>query len=743
MENNLNEELLRQLLLMNFDRARTLSEQSVIGAPMGGVVDNKSYEKFDNVNPCNKGSLQPTGGRCPGKDAFIIIRKQIEGNGYWFSSLGTDEDAILQSLKKLKNKEDYQNLLFWMYKTYRESVGSTVLGFIQDQEFSKGSWGSEMYRNSPVGLGQEIQWQFNDSWLKKYQDILQKFNTDEIYSQETPIDKNTTYEVPLVVQKLSKATFGNDKAQDYIFDILKTDSRALKNLIPPFTRELAHTVLPIVALALSMIPAGQSMGVWLLKTSVGIGIELLDSAIYKFVDQDDYAAGLSLIFAFAGPLDDGLGLLIKKYGSSLIKKIALKNTKYTDEELELLSDVSANSAKYTRLTKIGLRVQSIKRLIGKTKNLLELSKTINWLFKKGAVTSKFMTKMGVTVGGSFITWDKLASYYNICNSQPLKNAKKSDNAILQKIGDIGDVLQPYSTPCDKIIAENAKARAIESVDTLNKRIILTFEEYLKNPFLLSDKLKNVPMIEVKFVQYILMNRGNNFIKKYNYSYKSDINNKLYFLNAGKVKNVTVYSATGTLISSYQNVNKKESFSFDTKKGMKGVGILKIETIDGKTTNNKAFFGSSFSSTLSSPISEQVTFKYGYYDEKTKLAVEGFQKENDITVDGTVGTETIETMLNGLKSNKYGEIKNYDGSSFSEKEIMNIRDLSIKIARQEAEKNQKLQDEEVKNMNQSEFDKVRNESIKHIQQVGEGLDMYDEDPSDSETKEINNINPKSL
>jgi peptidoglycan hydrolase-like protein with peptidoglycan-binding domain len=728
MENNLNEELLRQLLLMNFDRGKTLNEQSVIGAPMGGVVDNKSYEKFDNVNPCNKGTLQPTGGRCPGKDAFIIIRKQVEGNGYWFSSLGTNEDAILQSLKKLKTKEDYQNLLFWMYKTYRQSVGSTVLGFIQDQEFSKGSWGSEMYRNSPVGLGQEIQWEFNDSWLKKYQDILQKFNTDEIYSQESPIDKNTTYEVPLT-------------------DIKVTDSSTLKTLVPPFSRELAHTVLPIVALALSMIPAGQSMGAWLLKTSIGLGIELLDSAIYKFVDQDDYAAGLSLIFAFAGPLDDGLGLLIKKYGSSLIKKIALKNTKYTDEELELLSDVSANSAKYTRLTKIGLRLQSMKRLIGKTKNLLELSKTINWLFKKGAVTSKFMTKMGVTVGGSFITWDKLAKYFNVCNSQPLKELKKSDALLLQKIGDIGDALQPYSTPCDKIIAENAMARAVESVDTLNKRIILTFEEYLKSPFLLSDKLKNVPMIEVKFVQFILMNRGNNFIKKYNYSYKSDSNNKLYFLNAGKVKNVNVYSATGTLISSYQNVNKKESFSFDTKKGMRGVGILKIETIDGKTTNNKAFFGSSFSSTLSTPISEQVTFKYGYYDEKTKLAVEGFQKENGITVDGTVGTETIETMLNGLKSNKYGEIKNYDGSSFSEKEIGYIRLLSKKIARQEAEKNQKLQDtkvsEDIKNMNQDKFNNVLKETLEEYEGVSNSLDVFDPNPSDTITKQIANTEPSRL
>jgi hypothetical protein len=714
MENNLNEELLRQLKLISYNRGKTLNEQSVIGAPMGGVVDNKSYEKFDNVNPCNKGSLQPTGGRCPGKDAFIIIRKQIEGNGYWFSSLGTDEDAILQSLKKLKTKEDYSNLLFWMYKTYRESAGSTVIRFIQDQEFSKGSFGSEWLKDSPVGFGQQLQWSFNDSWLKEYQKILQKFNSNETYLEENP-----------TLEEKDEVT------------------RMLKTVVPPFSRELAHIVLPIVAVAMSLTPGGQGLGAWLFKASLSFGVELLDAAIYKFIDEDDYAAGLALIFAFAGPLDDGLGLLVKNYGSSLIKKIALKNTKYTDEEIELLTNVTVNSTKYTRLTKIGLRVQSMKRLIGKTKNLLELSKTINWLFKKGAVTSKFMTKMGVTIGGSFITWDKLASYYNICNSQPLKNAKKSDNAILQKIGDIGDVLQPYSTPCDKIIAENAKARAIESVDTLNKRIILTFEEYLKNPFLLSNKLKNVPMIEVKFVQFILMSRGNNFIKKYNYSYKSDSNNKLYFINAGKVKNVTVYSATGTLISSYQNVNKKESFNFDTKKGMRGVGILKIETIDGKTTNNKVFFGTSFSSTLSSPISEQVMFKYGYYDEKTKLAVEGFQKENGITVDGVVGTETIETMLNGLKSNKYGEIKNYDGSSFSEKEIMNIRDLSIKIARQEAEKNQKLQDEEVKNMNQSEFDKVRNESIKHIQQVGEGLDMYDEDPSDSETKEINNINPKSL
>ena len=220
----LNIELIRQLSLINFDRSKTLMEQSV---------------KSDRLGP--QGQFQPLiDTDRPSKDESVAyrvldkIKKEINKDSYWieFWKWGTDEDGLLESLKTLKNKNQYDILLKLIHRNFPESAGLTIIQFLQQQEFSVAQDPFFQELNRDVNIASEIQYQKNDKWLIQYQNILQKFNPYEKYSYESVFDSSTTM---------------------------------AKQVIPPYTRELLHVALPLSAVLVSIATGG-------IATSVGAGL---------------------------------------------------------------------------------------------------------------------------------------------------------------------------------------------------------------------------------------------------------------------------------------------------------------------------------------------------------------------------------------------------------------------------------------------------------------------------------------
>ena len=118
MENKLNEELLRQLLLMNFDRGKTLSEQKVIPSdrlgPQGDLQPNIKLQipaflktEKENYNDDKQVAIS----------AYNKIVYEIDG-GWAPWKWGTDEQGMSDAILSIKNLQQYQILRELLGKKY-------------------------------------------------------------------------------------------------------------------------------------------------------------------------------------------------------------------------------------------------------------------------------------------------------------------------------------------------------------------------------------------------------------------------------------------------------------------------------------------------------------------------------------------------------------------------------------------------------------------------------------------------
>lgn len=641
MDKLITEDILKQIRLINYERSKTLLEQSVIGAPNYGTTTGKSdaeikadiekrkiEKKIDQNCKSLLNSPLTKESEKTAKKIFLILKTQID-------TKGTKEEIILDALKLIKSKETYVALLVFIYGCYPQEQGKTILQFIQGQEFSLGSWGSEWKRNTPTGLGQEIQWEFNDYWLEEYQKILQKFNPNETYDFEVP---------------------------EFESDTIKSIS---KEVLPPFTREVAHIVLPILSIATSFIGVGVGIGAWLLKSGLSFGIESLDAAIYKYADEDDYAAGLALIFAFAGPLDSGLEMLVTKYGSSLIKKIALKEVTFSKGELELAADVVANGGKYIRLSKLGMARQFTKQILTKASNSSDVLNFILKLMKKGYLTANFTGRLGLMIGGSFYTWDAIAKNMGICNPAPLKMLTQSDWKILKAVGEAGKYIQPFTNSCEV----ESVIKKLESVRTDNSLFIQQLQKAKNENETFSTKY-GYYNTDVLIIQFILIAaKLDSKLNVPNYNIK---NNLLTINNSEDIDNLSMYSATGTLIKTINNKNKLKTLTYNFG-NLKSIVIMRVTMFDQTTHTVKLFVGKDVTKSGIFSFGKIGSVKYGTFDKATEDLVKIYQKQNGLKVDGVVGSDTLAQLISDLKSKKYGTIKNITGENFDEIRISEVKE----------------------------------------------------------------------
>jgi peptidoglycan hydrolase-like protein with peptidoglycan-binding domain len=651
MDKLITEDILKQIRLINYERSKTLSEQSVIGAPNYGttryrtdaeIQANMDAEELQRNIDKNCNSLIKSTPRNESektaKKIFLILKNQIDSGG-------TKEQIILDALKLIDSQQTYIMLMIYIYGCYPQNYGMTILQFIQSQEFSLGSFNSSL-RHLPMGMaiGQKIQWEFNDSWLEKYQKILQKFNSEEKYEKES------------------------FDADDNSVNI------GMKLVVPPYAREVAHIVIPILSIVISLIPGiGTGIGGWLLRSSIMFGVESVDAAIYKWGDENDYAAGLALLFAFAGPLDNGLNLLVKNYGATLLKKIALNSidrvgaVSLTKGELELLANITVYSAKYTKLTKIGLARQFTKQIITKAKNSSDILKFILKLSEYGLLTAKFTGKIGLLIGGTFYTWDAIAKHLGVCNSMPLNALTQSDWLILKAVGKAGNYIQPFSTPCD----QEAVANKLKAIKTDNDLFVNLLETAKKENKTYSTKYSYYN-INVLIAQYVFYAAGLDVEPvKSSYFVK---NNILTINNSEDIKNVSMYTSTGTLIKTINNENNSKVLTYNFG-NLRSVVIMRFTMFDKTTETKKLFAGKDLTKTevySSGNVGQIPLVEWGVFDKSTEKLVNIYQKQNKLSVDGKIGPETLSKLISDLKAKKYGVIKNLNNENFDKIRVAEVK-----------------------------------------------------------------------
>jgi peptidoglycan hydrolase-like protein with peptidoglycan-binding domain len=623
MENNLNEELLRQLLLMNFDRSKTLSEQIVTPS--------------DRLGP--QGSFQPT--TTPQTPDFLKTEKEkfvwdknvaikaynkivYEIDGGWAPwKWGTDESGMTDAIFSIKNLQQYQILRELLGKKYPNSkYPNTLLGFIQDQEFSmaEDDWLNDTIRNDSFSYettGQEYQYRTNDKFLRQMEDHLQRINPDE---------------------RFARAGFTN------------------RGPLPPAASEAIHIAIPALSLVTSFFPPASIM------------FELIDAGLY-YEEGDKYSAGLGFLFAFipAGQFAIASRGFSKAEKTTLMKKVQKDAAegltdaeKYTEKESRLLNLLGQEGTQ--KMIRKELAKRSIIKTLDEINSITLLHKFVWWLVKKGYLPAKFLTENGITIGGTFCTWDFIASVLKICNPMGLKGLTKAEEGYLQMIGGSAKFLQQFSTDCEKERGMRYLKEELFRMEKSYKERVLGYLQTIidENLVWTKNRFGSTKSVQTMSIQLSLRNLGFTKFTEIKNSYTDvktykPIKDELPGLSDYEIKKQQNYDPSGGIGATRLSSNLPATGNWKTDKN-KNSKIIKLPE-EKKVVD--------------------VTFKWGYYDYNTSMVVKEFQKKNNLTVDGEVGPNTAKKLIekvNGLQS-----IKSFDSNfdKLTTEEIEKINDVVVK------------------------------------------------------------------
>lgn len=614
MENNLNETILRQIGLMDFNVGKTLLEQKVMPSDRLGPQGN-----FQPLNPIktNYEFLKSFNSLSPQQQAdniYRVIKKEID-------TTGTDEELILSTLR-LVNVKNYPYLLnkvkkikgFDTREKHFDDKGDSytikrnyksVIEWIQQNEFGAGELGHDENRR----------------WLNQYEVILSKFGD---YSSDMWDNFDSFDEMSAMV--------GGDRIGDY-------DGPELT------VTEWLHVLLPLGSIVISLVfpPTWIALGAAAL-------LELGDAALYYSVDKDPYAAGLSAIFAFIPFAQLKFLPTIYKLGKTglqkLLQKVILKEGNFIDEELKALKEINENYQRLSKLSKLNM-VQKLTLL--KLRSLKSAKDFLKWttkLIDNGLLNPESLGQTGLLVGGSYYTWDKIAAVNGICNPSPLSRYSQSDSKILKSIGYAGEFLQSSSTPCDLIEAQ----KLLEKHNNLNV-ITAILQKESDDGTVFNQNYNGVYSLPIYFIQKVLKAGG--FDKNLPKPMWSFNNKKLLVKDGSMIKKIRVFTVAGTLKKEYNNTDKKSDFTFDINGLSDAVYIVSFLNYDGTSDVSKLFYltGNQWKSF---PQSSNIgSMKEGYYDKRTELAVREYQKKKGLSVDGLAGKDTIKSIMSDYKSAKYG------------------------------------------------------------------------------------------
>jgi len=611
---SLNEEIVRQLSLMNFDRGLTLQEQITHSDRLG--KEGQFQPTKDSINNQNYW-LNATPEQIS-NTVFNTIKNEI-------NSVSTDEDKIYYALKKL-NFKTYLLLL----KKVKKLGYKTIIDWIQNEEFQAG----------------EIGYEENKKWLKKYVDILIKFGDDPegMWSNFRKFEDAAG----------TPAVGGGEWASD-----VEASDEQLTSA--------AHIFLPLASIVVSLVfpPTWVALGVAAL-------IELGDAALYMTVDEDPYAAGLAAIFAFVPFAQLKFLPSLYKLGKEgvirFIKKLGLgKIDDLIKEERQLYNEMVENYEKLSRMAKLNMAKKLTYLTLKSAKTAKDYISFLQKLVSKGLLEPESLGITGLLVGGTFYSWDALAKQMDLCNPAPLKMLTASDWAILRKVGEAGNYVQPFTTSCEV----DAIIDKLNSIKTDNGLFTELLTQAKDKNYILGKKYSSSFSTDVLILQYILKKGGyEKSIKQPYYSIKESKEKTTVLINnASIIKKVAFYTSTGTLLKSVDN---KENDTLTISLAItKGVVIMKMSTVFGDEVR-KFVLGTGLSNKIYNTSSTAIEPNYGYFDSITEYLVKIYQKKNGLNSDGVVGNDTLNKLISDLKSKKYGTIPNYDSFDFDKIRVDLIR-----------------------------------------------------------------------
>ena len=603
---NLNEELLRQLLLMNFDGSKTLLEQEVpkdvpsdrLG-PKGDFQPSRTAPKF-NPNKTDREIFE--------EDKQVALRvynkivNEIEGGWLPVSNLfepkwdkfwrwGTDERGLTDVILSIKNQQQYSLLRLFLKEKYKNKFrGDEILEFIQGQEFSASvdpftnTTLRDAEKSSGVYGGQRFQYDFNDKFLIPMERHLQKFNPNESLS------------------------------------IARTDSLVTR-IFPPATSAAIHTILPVLTMVLAEFPPA------------AFAVELLDAGLYA-AEGDTYSAGLGLCFAL---IPAGQFYIMSKRFSiaekqTLMAKIQLKAVgkvaNYTAKEAKLL--LSLGEEGIQEMLKKAMWIKKVTQLMNRGMSINMLFRLVWWLVKKGFLPAKFLTKMGISIGGTFMAWDAIAAVLGVCNSMGLTELTKEEEGYLKAIGGSAAFLQRFSSPCER---DRAKQLLRDGLDDLKKSVKDNVIEHLtvvteSGIVLTSSKFKTKKSMQALVAQIALRNLG--------YTKYTEITTPLGTYNLP----LPTKTPTNVLPLPPQQTYDPTG------------GIGAARKVSGLPASGNPKLDSELT-LKSSPIPStkkvvDVVFRWGFYDYNTEMVVKEFQKKNNLKDDGELGPNTVRKLIEKIK-----------------------------------------------------------------------------------------------
>jgi hypothetical protein len=355
------------------------------------------------------------------------------------------------------------------------------------------------------------------------------------------------------------------------------------------------------------------------------------------------------------------------------------------------------------LVKFGTAVKFVRYIMVKINNFKVFGLFLLRLVNLGLVSFKFLSKIGLQVGGTFFTWDYIAYKYGIQNTMPLSELKNSKWKILQYLGDVGPYLQPFTTG---VMSESPEVeKLMEDANKsflLDNRIATALEDSIKAGFSFTTNIKSTYMIDVAFIQYVLKALG--FAKKltstfyagmspgglFTFSKSQNISKvQLYehkevplMMSPKAISNLPLSAQAGKLVKEWNPYNgkpitmfipdavknKKKYFAIITDNLGRQMGIRLTSSFMEKLFNIKD--NGNF----------DMTFHWGYYDDFTKGAVMEYQKSNGLPFDGVAGTNTLKKLKEdaiSYKKKNSKDIPNYNNIEMTEEEIEKVRLNTVK------------------------------------------------------------------
>lgn len=734
MKDNLNEEILRQLSLIKFDRGKTISENNIQfiseqewckskeAAGVKSVLFSQGFFKIPK-------SYWTWG--CPGYKAPI--------DAY--------NDAALSAMRYLTNLLFNQIQYTTLDPFFKVNVISNkAAGEWKFNKFDQNlidTLKQQLYSQDDMGRMDESRSRniYNTFVLQDFYFNFPKVKNDLSLFEDSnpwgfinnffgtsPGNVGSQINIPNAVNSIQsvnaykqpKLNTGS-KSGDVVRKVDDQFKASNETNFDPYV-SLYHNFSPILSLILSIYGGIPGM-------VVGSALEQIDAALYEFYDEDPYMAGFALAMSFIpyGELTNfpGFKQMVKIYGSERKalngfgkKLIGQSDVPFSQAEKEFLKSSSNAKIIGRQLKKATAKIlnKAVKNKGSKfVLNLVaDMARGLGW---NNRIMRTFYMIWGVTYSydwwayhnlgecSATFNFDELTSLIGIRTSK-LKNNLSSESVVENHILKLKNELilqlnpQPFtSSPeeCKKIaeikLYEEYQKLLRDSKNMFKATLLVTFENIFEKKQTISLKNGKNYQVEVEMLQLVLLQcvglpkMGIDYKVENNYGTDNSLKNapqtlknlitktkgktdtysgsKITLQNVSNVKKIEILGNLGVM-TSYSKVldtiYPKMKNTVTSKKIMSGTGFkIKTEYLDGTIKTSEVISVNPYTETVTGFLFSKGQSKeglnWGYFDELTKIMVEVYQGQNNLPQTGVVNSQTISSVINTIKNDSCGQIKN--------------------------------------------------------------------------------------